>query len=328
MAKRTTIGITGLVMGLFLSMLVSAQQVQDKAPQVSARIIPDTGLIGDRFRLEVTVKKDLAQVVDFPRFTDNKMGSDTIEILSVSPIDTIEREGRDVTIRVNYELTCFDAGYYGLGEFPVLYADKNIIDTVFSEETLYLTVKTFDIDTTKQTIVDIKPPKNTPFNWDEFKFYLFSRYTLWILLALLLIGGGIYYYLKVRKGKGLLPARPSEPPHVKAIKELERIHAEKLWQNGKHKQYYTRITDVVRNYIDERYGINAMEMTTEEIMNDIREENINERDMERLLRLLEVSDLVKFAKLVPSREDNETLYDNAYYFIEETKLMPLEENNA
>lgn len=106
-----------------------------------------------------------------------------------------------------------------------------------------------------------------------------------------------------------------------AIRALEKLHSRKLWQNGKHKEYYSQLADIVRIYIEQRYGIGAMEMTSDQILDAVRNVN-DERLREKLRELFGLADLVKFAKLAPTPEDNEQAYFDAYFYVEETKELP------
>ena len=134
------------------------------------------------------------------------------------------------------------------------------------------------------------------------------------------------YVLLLKRGRGLLAALrgPADPPHVAAIKQLEKLHTQKLWQSGKSKQYYTGLTDILREYLAGRYNFQAMEMTSAEIIARIRELSVEERASKRLGSLLEVADFVKFAKYEPDAVQNEDAYQDAYYFVEETKQLPPE----
>ena len=289
-----------------------------KLPEVKAVLAPDSVMIGDHVTLSVEVEKDLTQVVDFPAFENGKIG-DELEILADFPVDTLERDGRRVKIRKQYLLTTFDAGQYNLGQFPTLFLDKNIIDTLYSADSLTLFVETFPIDTLTMQIYDIKEPMPAPVLTEEWLGYV-------ILLLLLgqIAAAVIYIVVKAkRKKQGSVrkPRRPAEPPHVTAIRELEKLQGEKLWQNQRHKLYYTRLTDIVREYVEARYRVNAMEMTSEEITEALHELHIPERSFEQIRRLLSTADYVKFAKYIPNVEDNEMSYNDAYYFVEETKFL-------
>ena len=323
MGKRI---FTYLLLGLFFGSAffsVAQEERSGNTPKVAARLSADSLMIGDQFLLDVEVEKDLVQVVDFPTFMkeDGSIGKigDRVEVLAEFPIDTLRRDGRTVTIRKRYLLTAFEAGYYNMGVFPALFLDKNVVDTLYTTDSLRFFMDTFPIDTLSMTIHDIKEPLPAPVLPEE-----------WLGFALLFFFGGqllaaiIYIlYRKLRKKNSgeRKPRRPTEPPHVTAIRELEKLQSEKLWQNQRHKLYYTRLTDIVREYIEGRYGVNAMEMTSDEIIQAMTEINVPARSYEQIQRLLSTADYVKFAKYVPDVEDNEMSWSDAYYFVEETKFM-------
>lgn len=306
---------------LLMPILSGAQEKHKNTPVVNTAISNDTIMIGDQPTITVTVDKDIAQIVAFPEFEGEV--AQNIELLEQSAIDTVKHGNRRETLTRRYKITTFEAGDYSLGGFPVMYIDKNIVDTIYSVDSLRFFVKTIAIDTTKDEIYTVKAPLKMPLVWAEIQKYV------WFSLLGLLVLAAIYYIVRrLRKNKPLLPQKPKLPPHVLAINELEKIKSENLWQAGKVKQYYTRVTDVIRDYLEERFEVNAKEMTSDEIL-AVMEEHINKKgkDYQMLKELLSISDLVKFAKLVPTPSDNQSSYDNAYYFIEVTKKDETTENN-
>ena len=108
------------------------------------------------------------------------------------------------------------------------------------------------------------------------------------------------------------------PPHTKALEELEKLALKKLWQEGKIKEYYTGITDILREYIYGRYGIGAAEMTSDEIMQALKRKDINEAMKGKLMEIMVLADLVKFAKENPLPEDHEFCFNASIDFIKET----------
>ena len=150
------------------------------------------------------------------------------------------------------------------------------------------------------------------------------------VLALLLALVALYALKRIlaRYGKGLgdlFKPAPPQPPHVVAIKALEALHNQKLWQNNRHKQYYSGLTDILRTYIAARWGVGAMEMTSDEIIEAMRSEELPDKARMDLTAILRDADLVKFAKATPDGEQNEADYLKAFYFVEETKLVVEEE---
>lgn len=302
-----------LTIALLLAGAVAAAQ---QRPAVTARVEPDSIGIGDRFDLVIEVDKDLVQVVEFPLFAPEEEGG--IELYENLPVDTLAREGRRLKLRKRYRMAAFDEGRYDLGAAQVLYIDKNIVDTLASEEPLRLEVGTFRIDSTSQSIYDLKAQKTLPFRFAEIRTYV-----LWGLLAALLLGGALYalvrFLVRRGRGKGLFGSEPQLPPHVAAIKALEALNHRKLWQNNRHKQYYSELTDILRTYIAARWEVGAMEMTSDEIVAAMREVELPEKARRDLGAVLRDADLAKFAKAMPDAEQNESDYLKCYYFVEETK---------
>ena len=117
---------------------------------------------------------------------------------------------------------------------------------------------------------------------------------------------------------------PESPPHKAAMQEIERIKSEKVWQKGEPKEYYTQLTDTIRTYIRDRFGFNALEMTSAEIIERLVEENDKEAITD-LKELFQTADLVKFAKHNPLMNENDANLMNAIEFVDETKI-PEDEN--
>lgn len=293
--------------------------VRTNEPALTARFVPDTVLIGDQYYLEVQVEKDIMQVVEFAEFPAGTIAGD-MEILKTIGPDTLSHDGRNVVISMKYLLTCFESGIYRTEPLPALYLDKNITDTIWSRDSLQVVVKTFNIDTLTQTIHDIKLPMRTPVKFGEFSGYLFGG----LALLALLIAGYIYMRKKLRKRPTRELPTPDRPAHVIAIERLEQLNSQKLWQSGKFKQYYTGITDILREYIEQRYGMPAMEMTSSEILAGLKDDLTDQVSTGRLTDVMLTADLVKFAKYTPDPDKNEKIYFEAYYFVEETKELPVE----
>ena len=301
-----------------LLLLAGATAAAQQTPRVTAHVEPDSIAIGDRFDYVIDVEKDLVQVVEFPEFEDPK---GQIELVESLPVDTLERDGRHLKLRKRYRLAAFDEGHYNLGTAHVLYADKNILDTLSSRDSIYLKVGTFEIDSTSQSIYDVKDLHNLPFRLGEIRTYL-----IWGAAALLLLAAAAWGLVRWLRSRGkrigdLFRPTPPLPPHVAAIQALEALHNQKLWQNNRHKQYYSGITDILRTYIAARWEIGAMEMTSDEIIAAMQPVELPDKARMDLTAILRVADLVKFAKATPEAEQNEADYLKAYYFVEETKLV-------
>lgn len=317
--RSKTVGLS-----LFASILSLGLSAQTQNPKIDIELSRDTILIGDQIDLQFTVEKDITQVVVFPEITAEATDG-VIEPIGEAVIDTLEIDGRKIKFQIKQKITSFEHGRYTFQPFPVLYVEKNITDTLYTDS-LKLYVDTYLIDTATYVMEDITTVINEPFTFDELKFYikdaLRSPYTYLGLLLVILAAVGYYLYRR-HKNKNRY-VRPPEPPHIIAIRELEVIQNERLWENRKYKEYFSRVTDVIRIYIDSRYSVNAMEMTSQEIFDAFKNIELEEREAGRLRDLLILADYVKFAKFIPTQDECQISYNNAYYFIEDTKLMPLE----
>ena len=292
---------------------------QSERPEVRASITPDSVLLGDEVLLTIDVKKDQVQVIGFPSFDTGENGE--LELIEELPLDTVERDGRRQHLRKRYRLAAYGEGTLALGRTPLAYLDKNINDTIYSVDSLVLYIEPIEIDTTTMTINDIKRPKDMPLRWGEFSGYLWRAALAVLLLAALIV---LIVWL-IHKFNVKMPNlfRPKEvvPPHVEAIKALEALHHQKLWQNSRFKDYYSGLTDILRRYIAARYEFGAMEMTTDEIVATLRGQELPDKSRRNLIEILRTADLVKFARVIPDEQYHEQAYLDAYYFVEETKAV-------
>ena len=311
---------------LVVVLLLSGQNVsaQSVRPTVRATVEPDSVMIGDRFTITIEVEKDLVQSIAFPTFTppkseDGEQKPMSMECIVDAPVDTVSVTGRRLHLRKRYEMAAFDEGIYSLGRPQVLYADKNIVDTLYASEELSVKVATFQIDSTSHAIFDMKPQKSLPFRFGEVSGYL--SWALFGAAVLALLVFALVKYL-AKRGKhisDLWRPAPPLPPHIVAITALEQLHDQKLWQNNRHKQYYSALSDILRTYLAGAFGVGAMEMTTDEIIDAMRDVELPQKSAMDLVAVLRDADLVKFAKAMPEAEENEAAYHKAYYFVEETK---------
>ena len=293
-------------------------------PTITSHISADTVMIGDRVTLTVEVEQDMMQHIIFPSF-DFKAAEDTeqqepsIEVIRDFAPDTILKEGRRVRLRKRYEMAVYDEGIYRMGKAQVLYVDKNIVDTLFADREEQVVVKTFQIDSTMTTVRDLKPQKTLKLRFAEFGGYLGISLAAALLLACLIYLLVRYLHKRGKRISDLFKPAPPVPAHIVAIAALEKLRDEKLWQNNKHKLYYSGLSDILRTYLAGRFEVGAMEMTTDEIADALRTIEVEEKQKVDLLSVLRDADLVKFAKATPEANDNELAFDKAFYFVENTK---------
>ena len=204
------------------------------APKVSGHIEPDSIGIGDRFLYTIEVEKDLMQDVHFPYY--GKEGVDYYELIEDRPVDTLMREGRRLKLRKSYLMAAFQEGIHNIVP-EVMYADKNIVDTLRGRDTMRLFVNTFQIDSTSHSIFDIKPQRTMKFKIEEISGYIiWSIIIIALLVALYLVTKRILAHYGKSFGDIFKPAPPL-PPHEIALRDLKQLHSERLWQGGKHKLY-------------------------------------------------------------------------------------------
>ena len=303
-----------------LSFIVSAQTqgavVPQNAPRVSGEFEPDSIGIGDRFLYSVEVEKDLVQTIIFPNFVG--MAGQQYELIEDMPVDTLERDGRRLKIRKSWLMAAFQEGWHHI--LPqVMYADKNIIDTLYGPDTLDLLVTTFQIDSTSHGLFDIKPQKTLPFKLGEITGYItWSVVGILLLIALLYAAKRIMAHYGKSFGSIFKPAPPL-PPHEEAFAALERLRVLNLCADGKHKLYYSTLTDILRTYIVRRFEVGAMEMTSDEIIEAMRGVELPQKQSIDLTMILREADLVKFAKAMPASEESEAAMRMAWEFVDATK---------
>ena len=317
---------------IYVSALVATMVAvaRTEAPTITSHLSADTVMIGDRVTLTVEVEKDVMQHIIFPSFNFTQtngaeQSEPSIEVIHDFAPDTLSKEGRRVRLRKRYEMAVYDEGIYRMGKAQVLYLDKNLVDTLFAEREEELFVKTFQIDSTMTTVRELKPVKTLKLRFAEFGGYLgmsFAGALLIVGLILLLVR---YLHKRGKRISDLFKPAPPVPAHIVAIEALERLHNEKLWQNDKHKLYYSGLSDILRTYLAGRFEVGAMEMTTDEIDDALRAVDIEQKQKMNLLSVLRDADLVKFAKATPEAEENELAYHKAYHFVEETKPVEVVE---
>jgi hypothetical protein len=295
---------------LFVSGVASAQRIK-----ATARLDSTNILLGDQVKLFLEIDHPKNVKVDFPNVPDTLVN--LIEVLGRSGVDTFEVENGKFQKQIqSYLITSFDSGSYRI---PPQWFKIDLDGRIDSIPTNGVTLNVYSmaIDTTKGP-TDIKMPYDAPLTLKEVTPYILGVILIGTIIFLIL-----YSIKRKKKGKPIftLPQKPKEPAYVIALRELDRIRNEKIWQKDKVKQYYSEVTDTLRRYIEDRYEIPAMEQTTDEILTSFkfRRDLINEKLFTNLTRILNLADLVKFAKYTPLPDDNNLTLVDSYFFVNETK---------
>jgi hypothetical protein len=284
---------------------------QESPNKIVTQIDSSSILIGNRtdFRLVVTTPKQAN--VYLPVIKDTLTSH--IEVIGKLKIDSVVQNDGLIQRTYHYTLTSFDSGLQHIPAIQILVKNNQRVDTLLSEA-LFLQVDLVQADTTKG-IADIKPPVKAPITFTEAMPYIGAG-----LLGVLVFLLAFWIYRRWKQHKPLLPMlRKVEPPHVVALRELNKLKDEKLWQQGNSKLYYSRLTDILRSYLEGRFFIQAMEKTTSEIMHSISQLSDKEIiPMIELQQILATADLAKFAKVVPNDVENKQCMDYAFVIVERT----------
>lgn len=285
---------------------VTAQSVTVDATIDSLQI-----LIGEQAKIKLQVSLDTDKRAVFPVYTDTLVRG--VEIIDVAKPDTqLLNDGRRSLITQEYTITSFDSALYYLPPMEVTVDNKP-----YRSKALALKVYSMPVDTLHpDQFFGPKTVMQAPFAWED--WYITIACVLLFVPFLLLL---IYLVKRIRDNKPIIrkvKVEPKLPPHQLAMQEIERIKNEKVWQKGEPKEYYTELTDTLRVYIKERFGFNALEMTSSEIIDKLLEMKDKEA-ISDLRELFQTADLVKFAKHNPMMNENDANLINAIDFINETK---------
>ena len=281
---------------------------------ITANAILDTNVIriGEqtKLHLQITHPKNLS--VQFPFIPDTLS---KIEFINKSKIDTVSSDANTITRKQDISITAWDSGFFVITPFVFTYKQPNDTNDYTAEtQPLLLTTNIIPVDTTL-AIKDITAPIAVGISWREILPYALTVVAILLIVALI-------YYLKKRKvplAQIIVPKVPVKPAHEIAFEELNNLKEEKLWQQGYIKQYHTRITEIIRSFIGRRYQMDALEMTTEDILSHSQINHLKGTNYEQVKYLLQLADLAKFAKAQPLAVENEQALASAYSFVEDTK---------
>ncbi|TDE55083.1 hypothetical protein [Flavobacterium sp. GT3P67] len=273
---------------LYLLLLLLSTAVFAQQKQVVTSIDTIKNKIGAEFKLSIKTTVDTSSKVIFPKLKN--VGA--LEVIQSYPIDTVKMDGRYELIK-KYGLTQFDSGRYVIPSIKIFIDSKQ-----FLTDSLLVEVANVQVDTLKQKMFDIKEiaPADNPIG-DWWKYLL-------IVALIVGIGAFIYWFIKKRQEKKLLE-EIYKTPIEKATGLLDTLEKKELWQKGEVKAYYSELTDIARNYIEEAIEIPAMESTTSELIQGLRAASVKKKMtlsqeiIENLERVLKQADLVKFAKSKP-----------------------------
>ena len=279
------------------------------------RTAVDTIVVGQPFdyQLSLTIPKDY--FVEWKQFDDTL--SKSIDVISADDVKTTPINNSDnVIMTQNLKLTSFDTGYVYVPEIAISYSTSlqdSVRHTLYTDEK-ELYVKTVAVDTTQ----DFRPIKGVIRQGITAK-------EVFPWAAIIIIAAGVVYliiFLKKRSKKTEkvveVKKKPAIPAIVTARAKLAEMKDNELWNNPRTKDYYTDLTDIAREYLEGQFEIDAVEMTTDEIMKAVNELNLSNLTKSKLQDTLVTADFVKFAKANPTAEQNKQSFSDINNFVEDS----------
>ena len=297
---------------IFILPVVTALHVNAQAV-ATAKVDSNKIFVGQPVHLELELKQNRTLNIPWVQLPDS-IGK--LEIIGRSKIDTLQNPDATVLDRKQtITVSAYDSGYFVIP--PIAFFNNGDTTQKVSETNpLLISVFTVPVDTTKP-IRDIRGVVEVELTWKD--------YLPWILgflggLLLALIGYYFYRKHKNRPIKILEKKIPVRPAHEIALEELQKLDAEKLWQQGNLKSYHTRLTDIIRTFIEHRWSANAMELTTDEILQHSFAFQLSNSSREQLTTMLRLADMAKFAKAQPLANENEQSMRAATEFVNANTL--------
>jgi hypothetical protein len=272
--------------------------------------------VGKPFTLDLSLKVPYGWFVEWNDFAIDTL-SEQLDIIKRSEVERTADADSNVIVKQQLTLMTFDTGQIQVPSVALTYAKSfdapDRLKAYTDPINLYSTTITVDTTMAYKPIVE---PIAAPIQMKE----VFP----WILcvLLLVLIGLGIWLLLKRRKMRvdenGNVVRGPVIPPYDKAVTDLENLRQQKLWQSGKVKEYFSSLTDIAREYIEGQFGVNAVEMTTDDILEEIKPLHFSKETYDKLKETMEVADLVKFAKYSAANLESENAMNRMMEFVNES----------
>jgi len=291
---------------LFFSILfcgLNAYSLGNLTVKVSPDSLKNTYLIGDRIPLTITISTEKGSKINTPPFPSNSK----IKILDSIKSDTLKSDANQLIIKQRMSVSAYDSGAFYFPSLEYTAIDGSNKTSNYITDSFALAFRTIDVDTTV-AIKPIKGPIQVGWSILDYLNQILIGLGLAALIAFLI------YYIRKRiknKPKEIIPEIiDTRTPKQKASDRLMEIDSMLLWQNGKFKQYYTDVTDCLREYIHAQYGVDTLEMTTGQMLKALRTK-LTKNQLNALQPILESADLVKFAKYTPIDVECTGLMDDA-----------------
>jgi len=285
---------------------------------VDARIDSMQIFIGQQTGITLDVSCNAGQNVELPAFQPGQMMTGGVEVVSMTPADTTRlNDGKRIAVSRKYIITSFDVEPLKDTLYNIPPLKVNVDGKAYETKNLALKVYSMPVDTLHvDQYFGPKDIMEAPFAWEDWRMLVWGS-----ILFVLLVIGIIVLAVSLHTGKPIIQIirrKLKLPAHKVALSEIEKIKSERTWAQEDSKEYYTQLTDTLRNYIQDRYGFSAMEMTSGEIIERLTQEN-DEEALNELRELFQTADLVKFAKYQTLINENDANLMTALEYINQTK---------
>ncbi len=305
---------------LFVALIFAIPfSVRGQKVSVQTQVDKKEILIGDQVNLQFKVNFDPQKFrVQFPSIADT---FNKYEVVERQKIDTSNQ--RDfISLTQNNVITNFDSGVWVIPSQPFLITPLDGTNAYeILSDSIAIKVNTVAVDTSKpiKPIFDIIAAKKSW--WDEYKFWIY------LLLGLLVLGGIIFFLLKKLRNRDKKPTIDKKmyvTPWDNALQKIQSLTEKELWLNGDEKEHHTQLTDIIRTYLEDVFGLDCFEKTSQEIVTDVKkylQKNKYKKrgdELEKLRNIFFIADLVKFAKSKPTIEEHEQSNEDATAFVKNT----------
>jgi hypothetical protein len=295
--------LKALLILLFFSQIAKAQSIS-----VSATTDTSDYLVGDYIQFSIRAEYDEGIRISPPSLMD-KLGQ--LEVIKVLPVTFEEDENVQ---QFNYVISGYDSSRIVIPPIPITYfINDNSEPQIAETNEVVVFIHTLEVNPAED-IKDVKQPIRIPFDW---------LFWIIVLIVISLIGAAAYFlYNKFKKPDEelrIIKKAPLVPFHIMALRALDKLDEQKLWQKGKIKEYHSEVTEIIRRYFEDRYKFNSLEMTTAQSMIVLNRLMDNQKLIDITGKFLENADMVKFAKYEPLPSINEEMMKQAYEIIDKTK---------
>lgn len=300
---------------LFALLLLSLLVVHSYAQKTQFTATVDTNRILIGQQITLTLSGEMAKGTSFkwPILPDTLSG---LQLINTGKLDTIETKDGQWKLQQKLKLTSFDSGYAAIPPLALKVSDQTI-----RAEAIAVAVGMPQVKEDNK-YYDIKEPLEPPFDWG-----------FWLMIAagVIILGGIIaliIYFISERKRKKKLTPEQVLSPYEYALKQMRDLEAENLWQAGEIKEYYSRLTDIMRLYMERQMGFNAMESTADEVIDLVSELHLPKELYQKVAELMRLSVMIKYAREKATPEAHDRSLATVKEFLDTTKPVEIQEDHA